>query len=81
MKLIFPFKNFSSNNILKFLEKKKLQDFILVKTGKYDETYHGHDFFFDNIKNFKDMLPNYENEILQIINTSNQETINAFFLN
>lgn len=68
----------ATNSFLAFIdEKENISEFILTKQGKYpyDENY-----FLNRIQYFKDRLPNFENEILQIINTTNQATIDAYFI-
>lgn len=77
MNLVFPFKNISTNSLLDFAEKKsKIIDYILTEKGKYpyDENY-----FLNEVERYKNTLPDFENEILQIINTTSQQTIHYFF--
>ena len=76
LELVFPFKNVSIRNLLGFLEKEKIKDYILIKQGKYP---FSENFFEKNINFYRDSLPNFENEILQIINTTNQTTIDYYF--
>ena len=80
MKLIFPFKNIATNTLLGFLNKEKAKDFVLFKQDKYGEKHPFRDNYFEgDITYFKNSLPNFENEILQIINTTNQATIDSYF--
>src|SRR5687767_8491732 len=80
MELIFPFKNIATNRLLDLLGKEAAKDFILTKQGKYSEKYpFGNNFFEGDIRSFQDSLPDFENEILQIINTTSQATIDSYF--
>jgi len=76
LELIFPFKNIALNNLIPFFEKGKVKQFVKIRRDKdkFEEKCFKHDIEF-----FKDRLPNFENEILQIIGTTNQETIDYFF--
>jgi hypothetical protein len=77
MELIFVFRNISTNNFLEFTDpKENIRDFILTKKGEYpfEENY-----FLGKIEHFKDTLPDFENEILQTINTTDQATIDTYF--
>lgn len=76
LELVFPFKNISIHNLLEFLEKGKIKDYILIRQEKYP---FSENFFEKNISFYRDSLPNFENEILQIINTTNQATIGYYF--
>lgn len=77
MELIFPFKNISTNNLIDLIEdRENIDDFILTEKDEYP---YSENFFLARIDHFKDSLPDFENEILQIINTTNQETIDAYF--
>lgn len=76
MKLIFPFRNITINTFLDFFEKGKIKEFSDFKNGKdvWQEKY-----FINEIQTWRDNLPNFENEILQIINTTDQNTIDTYF--
>lgn len=77
MELTFPFKNFAFNELRAFFEKEKVrsyQEFVEKREDK-EEAF----FFKHYIKYYRERLPSFENEILQIINTSNQETIDFYF--
>ncbi len=76
MELIFPFKNIALNTLFSFFKKEKIKDFIRIKE-KQEEWKNK--LFNNDIQFFQDRLPNFENEILQIINTTNQETIDYYF--
>jgi len=66
----------ASNNLIPFFEREKVKEFVKFKKDK-DEFRE--EFFQNDINFYKESLPNFENEILQIINTTNQETINHYF--
>ena len=77
MELIFPFKNMATNTLLEFVEKdENIRDFILTENNKYPlpENY-----FLKRVEFCKSRFASFENEILQVINTTNQETIDAYF--
>lgn len=77
MKLIFAFKNISANTFLKFVdEKENIRDFILTMFDKYP---YPDNYFLKRVDYYKDTLPNFENEILQVINTTDQATIDFYF--
>ncbi|WP_017258964.1 hypothetical protein [Pedobacter arcticus] len=78
MKLIFPFKNIATNNLLDLTDNREnIYDFILTQQGKYP---YSENYFLAKVEGYRNSLPNFENEILQIINTSNQTTIDAYFI-
>jgi len=80
MELIFPFKNIATNQLLGFLDKGMVKDFILTKQDRYGEKHpFGTNYFESDVNQFKDTLPNFENEILQTINTTSQTTIDSYF--
>ncbi|MCX6253294.1 MAG: hypothetical protein NTV31_02330 [Bacteroidia bacterium] len=77
MKLVFAFKNISANIFLKFVdEQENIRDFILTQLEKYP---YPENYFLKRVDNYKDTLPNFENEILQVINTTDQATIDFYF--
>jgi hypothetical protein len=77
MELIFPFKNIATNSFLNLTDdRENIYDFILTQQDKYP---FAENYFLARVEHFKDSLPNFENEILQIINTTNQATIDAYF--
>jgi hypothetical protein len=77
MQLVFPFKNAAVNTLYDYYNKEYIKDFSDFKSGK-DSWKEKH--FYDLLQICKDRLPNFENEILQIINTTNQETIDSYFI-
>ncbi len=77
MELVFPFRNVVINTLWGFFEKGKVKEFSDFKTGK--EKW-GEDFFYEEVENWREYLPNFENEILQIINTTDQQTIDKYFI-
>jgi hypothetical protein len=80
MELIFPFKNLTINTFIEFLSKRKLVDYIEYNDEKPKSglLFPEHAFKW-NITNFSNLLPDFENEIIQIINTTDQKTIDAYF--
>lgn len=76
MKLVFPFKNLELNSLIGFFEKVNTKQFIDLKEEK---DHFGGQFFYDDVDRFRNRLPDFENEILQIISTTNQETIDFYF--
>lgn len=74
MKLTFPFKNYALNSLLGFFKPSYINSFATS-----DQTYEKfleEDF---EANDFKERIPSFENELLQVINTSNQETIDYYF--
>lgn len=75
MKLTFPFQNLAFNNFDIFISN----EFIKRFTG------HSVSFSWDTLEkstdDFNGYVADYENEVLQIINTTNQDTIDDFFVN
>jgi hypothetical protein len=76
MELIFPFRNITINTLWDFFEKSTVKDYSDYKTGKL---FFENDYFNSLIENWRNRLPNFENEILQIINTTDQKTIDEYF--
>lgn len=77
MNLVFPFKNISTNTLLSFVqERDNIRDFILTSKDEYP---YVENYFTNSIERYKEDLPNFENEILQVINTTSQQTIEYFF--
>jgi len=77
MDLVFPFKNIAVNSFLKFVqEREHISDFILTQKGEYP---YSDNYFLGQVRSYKNNIPNYENELLQIINTTNQESIDTYF--
>src|SRR3989339_142118 len=77
MELVFPFKNIALNYFWEFLEDRFIHNFFWEFKQKNNTNYKEH--LTNDIKTFYNSLPNFENEILQIVNTTNQETINYYF--
>lgn len=77
MELTFPFKNFAFNNLRAFWDREKVRSYqeFIENNEDQEEAF----FFKHHVKFYRDRLPSFENEILQIINTSNQETIDFYF--
>lgn len=77
MELTFPFKNITANSFLHLTDdRENIFDFILTKKDDYP---YSENFFLKRVLYFRNGLPNFENEILQIINTTNQRTIDVYF--
>lgn len=77
MKLTFPFKNLSVYTFLQFIDNKEnIRDYILT-VQNLDQ--NSKKLLLEKADNYKNTLPNFENEILQIINTTDQSTIDYFF--
>ena len=75
MELTFPFKNLAYNNLLKLFDLGSIREYC---EEKEKENWTQNSF---NVGFYRDMLPSFENEILQIIETTNQETIDYYFIN
>jgi hypothetical protein len=76
MELVFPFRNITLNTLWDFFEKEKVKEFSDIKTGK--NTWR-EEYFNNDIERWRDQRPNFENEILQVINTTDQKTIDEYF--
>ena len=77
MELVFPFKNIATYSLIDLVEdQENIYDFILTEQDRYP---YVENYFLGRLDHFKDSLPNFENEILQVINTTSQETIDAYF--
>ncbi len=76
MNLVFPFKNLTYNSLLQFFEQDKIQHITNELARNPSENIIDTD---SDIDFYHKCLPNFENEILQIINTTTQETIDSFF--
>ena len=77
MQLTFPFKNGAFNNLRAFFEKEEVRSYekFIEKNLSKKEAF----FFKHYVNYYRETLPSFENEILQIINTSNQKTIDFYF--
>jgi len=76
MNLVFPFTNITINTFLDFLDKDAVKLFIKAQE---DEESWAAESFKNDVQHSKDYLPDLENEILQVINTSDQNTIDTYF--
>jgi len=76
MELVFPFRNITINTLWDFFDKEKVTEYSAFKSGK---DAWGEEYFDGAIARWRDSLPNLENEILQIVNTTDQKTIDEYF--
>lgn len=76
MELVFPFRNITINTLYDFFKKESVKEYSDFKTGK--DTWR-EEFFEGDVRRWRDRLPNLENEILQIVNTTDQSTIDEYF--
>lgn len=78
MTVQFAFKNIAVNTLLGFAEPSKIEEWIEYKaeTGyKYKDKFY----FERNVESFKETIPNFENEFLQLVSTTNQASIDYYF--
>ena len=73
MELTFPFKNLTYHNLLNLFEIGNIREYYEEEDRQkwIEESF--------NVQFYKDRIPSFENEILQIIETTNQETIDYYF--
>src|SRR5258708_9659179 len=76
MTLTFPFRNKVYHDLIGFYDSSRIKDYILTQEGKYP---YPKNYFEDDIKFYRSSLVNFENELLQVINTTIQETIDIYF--
>lgn len=76
MKLLFPFNNLVTNSLRAFLNEEFITNFIKVKSG---EDFMDEAIILSEIEIYDSILPGLENEILQVIETTNQDTIDEYF--
>lgn len=76
MRLIFVFTNLTSNTLNDFLKDEFIKDFIEIRSG---ESILPEEHILSQIEAYDSILPALENEILQVIETTNQETIDSYF--
>jgi len=77
MELIFPFKNMATNYLLEFVEEVEfIRDYTLTQKNKYP---YPENYFLKKVDYCKNRYPSFENEILQIIQTTNQATVDIYF--
>lgn len=76
MTLNFPFRNITINELWDFFDKSKLQEYseITKNPDSWKKEY-----FYTSIDIWKEGLVSFENEILQVVNTTNQDTIDEYF--
>lgn len=74
MELTFPFRNWTYNSLLKLFEIDIIKDYFNseIEIDKWSADN------FD-VKFYQDRVPSFENELLQILDTTNQETIDYYF--
>jgi hypothetical protein len=73
---IFAFKNISFNSLYGFLTYDTAKDYIAYKKKVFVEDEY---YILALVNNYKGTLPNFENEIQQIIDTTDQNTIDYYF--
>ncbi len=74
MELTFPFKNLAFNSLLDFFDPQKILEFI--ESGQSVDEFFAEDF---ESVHLQENIPSFESELLQVINTTNQETIDHYF--
>ena len=77
MELTFPFRNISYHTLKEFQEREFQVQYFVYYRAKHDSFYK--EIINKSINHYLKTLPDFENEILQVINTSNQETIDQYF--
>jgi hypothetical protein len=76
MELTFPFKNMAINELLRLAEPNVMRDYIECT---HDGDPNAGTTYKSDTELYRDALPNFENELLQVVNTSDQATIDAYF--
>lgn len=76
IRLTFPFRNKTYHDIVGFYSNKSIRDYILIQQDKYPYTEN---YFDKDIEFYRSSLINFESELLQVINTTTQETIDIYF--
>lgn len=74
MVLTFPFRNWAYNNLHSFFEVDFIYDFVESEEDIQTWASNNHEVQF-----FQDRVPDFESELLQVINTTSQETIDTYF--
>lgn len=75
MELTFPFKNMVIHDLLRFLEPNMIVDFIATTENDGNAAQH-----FNTYTGILDSaLPSFENELIQVIETTDQKTIDTYF--
>ncbi len=76
MTLNFPFRNITINEFWDYFERAKVSIYSEIKENPNSWRK---EYFYEAIEIWKEGLASFENEILQTINTTNQETIDEYF--
>lgn len=76
MELTFPFKNYVYNSVIKFFNADYIYGFA-ASNQTYEE-YLKNDF---DANDFSERIPSFESELLQVVETTNQATIDTYFKN
>jgi hypothetical protein len=76
MELTFPFKNITYNYLLKLFEVGIINAYYETELKKEEWAVENY-----TIQFYRERIPSFENEILQVIETTNQETIDLYFRN
>jgi hypothetical protein len=74
VELTFPFRNWAYNSLLAFFEIGKIEAYSSSDLDIYKWTEEDFDVQF-----YHDRVPSFENELLQVINTTTQDTIDLYF--
>lgn len=76
MKLTFPFRNMAINDLLRFIDAYKFLEFIDVQKNNDPNVAS---YFNPYLEMYDSGLANFENELIQVINTTDQATIDSYF--
>lgn len=74
MELTFPFRNWTYHSLSEFFEMPSIRDY--AESGKDIDTWSADEF---NVSHYHDTVTQFQNELLQVIQTTNQETIDEYF--
>jgi hypothetical protein len=77
MELTFPFRNYVINDLLRFVDSNKIAEYIDVEKNKDVNTAR---YFNPYLDMYESAIANFENELLQVIGTTDQDTINSYFI-
>jgi hypothetical protein len=72
--LTFPFRNWAFNGLLKFFGMGMIEDYS--NSNLEIDEWAAENF---EVKFYQDRIPSFENELLQIVDTTTQETIDHYF--
>lgn len=72
MKLTFPFRNMAINDLLRFIDAYKFLEYIDVQKNNDPNVAS---YFNPYLEMYDSGLANFENELIQVINTTDQATI------